>query len=162
MNTLTKATALTATLFVGAIFGFFYAYVCSAMWGLDVVDPRVAIPAMQGINNVVRNAAFFPAFFLTPVLLLAAGLLFRGQGDGGPAAWFVAAALAYFFGGLVLTAAVNVPMNNALGELSVPENLEEARAIWEAYSPRWQLYNLLRTVASGVALLLAAIGLLKA
>ena len=162
MQNLTQTTALIATLFTGAIFGFFYAYVCSAMWGLDVVDPRIAIPAMQGINDVVRNAVFFPAFFLTPVLLLVAGLLYRGQGASGPAAWFVAAALVYFLGGLALTAAVNVPMNNALGALSVPENLEDAQTIWDVYSPRWQLYNLLRTVASGVALLLAAIGLLKA
>ncbi len=159
---LTQTTAVIATLFAGAIFGFFYAYACSAMWGLDAVDPRVAISAMQGINNVVRNPAFFPAFFLTPAVLLAAGVLLRRQGVRDAATWFVAAAGVYFLGGLVLTAAINVPMNNALGELAVPDSLDDARAVWEAYSPRWQLYNFLRTVASGVALLFAAIGLLKA
>ena len=160
--TIANTTALAATLFVGAIFGFFYAYVCSAMWGLDAADPRVAIPAMQEINAAVSNPVFFPAFFLTPAVLFAAGLLYRAAGAGAPAAWFLAAAAVYVVGGLALTIAVNVPMNSNLAALSVPDTAEEARVIWEAYSPRWQLYNLIRTIASGVALLFAAIGLLKA
>ena len=62
-------TAWVGVLFAGAIFGFFYAWVCSTMWGLDEADPRVAIAAMQAMNASVRNAVFFPAFFLTPVVL---------------------------------------------------------------------------------------------
>lgn len=58
----------------GAIFGFFYAWVCSTMWGLDAIDPRVAIEAMKGMNASVRNAVFFPAFFLTPLVMAAAAL----------------------------------------------------------------------------------------
>ena len=61
-----RIAALTSLLFLGAIFGFFYAWVCSTMWGLDAADPRVAISAMQAMNASVRNAVFFPAFFLTP------------------------------------------------------------------------------------------------
>ena len=44
-----------------AIFGFFYAWVCSTMWGLDQTDPVVAITAMQAMNASVRNAVFAPA-----------------------------------------------------------------------------------------------------
>ena len=58
------------------------------MWGLDDADPRVAIAAMQAMNGSVRNAVFFPAFFLTPVVLgLAAALAWRERRRAlGPAA----------------------------------------------------------------------------
>ena len=38
---------LASVLFAGAIFGFFYAWVCSTMWGLDQANSSVAIQAMQ-------------------------------------------------------------------------------------------------------------------
>lgn len=56
-------------LMCAAIFGFFYAWVCSTMWGLDTADPRIAIAAMQAMNGSVRNAVFAPAFFGTPLVL---------------------------------------------------------------------------------------------
>jgi uncharacterized membrane protein len=70
-------TSLVALVLTGAIFGFFYAWVCSTMWGLDDADPRVAIAAMQAMNASVRNAVFFPAFFLTPVALCVAARVSR-------------------------------------------------------------------------------------
>lgn len=36
---------------------------------LDLTDPKTAIIAMQSMNTSVRNAMFFPAFFLTLVIL---------------------------------------------------------------------------------------------
>lgn len=38
--------SMLSLLLTGAIFGFFYAWVCSTMWGLDQIDPNVAIEAM--------------------------------------------------------------------------------------------------------------------
>ena len=158
---LTPATvsAWVGVLFAGAIFGFFFAWVCSTMWGLDEADPRVAIAAMQAMNDSVRNAVFFPAFFLTPLVLGVAGALAwreRRRTSGG---LLLAAALVYLGGGLILTMAVNVPMNETLAEARVPSDLDQARAIWTDYSSRWQLFNQLRTVASGACLALAGAAL---
>lgn len=148
--------ALLAVLFTGAIFGFFFAWVCSTMWGLDAAPPQVAIAAMQAMNASVRNAVFAPAFFGTPVVLLIAGV---ANWTIRPAAYaFLTAALVYLLGGLVLTMLVNVPMNEALAQVSVPDDPQQAAAIWADYSPRWQVWNQIRAVASGVALLLAAWG----
>ena len=52
-----------STVAVGLMAGFFYAYACSVMVGLDRVDDRTFIVTMQWINATVRNAAFAPAFF---------------------------------------------------------------------------------------------------
>ena len=150
--------ALVSILLSGAIFGFFYAWVCSTMWGLDAADPRVAIAAMQAMNASVRNAIFAPAFFGTGPFLLITALLFWRTGAARAALYFGAGGGLYLIAGAGLTMAINVPMNEALAIVEVPQDVEQARAIWAAYSPDWQVWNQIRTVASGATLLLAALG----
>lgn len=147
------ALAIASLLFTGAIFGFFYAWVCSTMWGLDATDPEIAIAAMQAMNASVRNVIFAPIFFGTPLVLLAAA---AGNWHIRPAAYaFLAGAVIYLLGGLILTMIVNVPMNETLARTAIPNDRKLAGLIWAEYSGRWQMWNQIRTVASGVALLLA-------
>lgn len=160
MKSLTLPVALIATLLSGAIFGFFYAWVCSTMWGLDEADPRTAIAAMQAMNASVRNFAFAPAFFGTPLALGLAALAIWRSAERGALA-FALAALVYGVLGMGLTMVVNVPMNEALALVAIPEDIDAAREIWLDYSPRWQVWNLTRTITSGAALLLALIGLVQ-
>ena len=161
MPTLAKSIALSSLIFAGAIFGFFYAWVCSTMWGLDTLDPRTAISAMNAMNGSVRNAVFAPAFFGTPVLLAVAAVALRLVNERRASIWFASAAAVSMVFGTLLTMAVNVPMNEALALVDIPNDRGAAQAIWDAYSPKWQFWNQARTVASGVALLLASIGLSK-
>lgn len=155
-----KSLALVSLLLTGAIFGFFYAWVCSTMWGLDVADPRVAVPAMQAMNASVRNAVFAPAFFGTPVVLFLTAFVAARQ-DRVVGGIFAMAGAVYLVGGLILTMAVNVPMNEALAMVELSGDVSEAAAVWADYSPRWQVFNIVRTIASGVALLLVGVGLIS-
>ena len=150
-----------ASLLLGAaIFGFFYAWVCSTMWGLDEADPRVAIRAMQAMNGSVRNQVFAPAFFGTPLVLALTGVACWLARCRGPAIALFAAAILYFSGGLLLTVNINVPMNEALARVVVPTDIEAAATIWREYSSRWQVWNVVRTVFSGIALFLCGWALL--
>lgn len=144
-----------------AIFGFFYAWVCSTMWGLDAADPRIAISAMQAMNASVRNAVFAPAFFGTPLVLAATAALLWARDHKTSAKLFAISGAVYLCFGLVLTMTVNVPMNESLARIAVPQDLEAARVIWQDYSKPWQVWNQSRTAASGLAFLLAVIGMLK-
>ncbi len=157
----TRILPLTSLLMTAAIFGFFYAWVCSTMWGLDAADPAVAIKAMQAMNASVRNAVFFPAFFLTPLVLAITAALLVRCGRRGAGIWFALAAGVYLAGGLGVTALVNVPMNEAFALVAVPDAAEAANQLWQAYSRRWQDWNQVRTVASGLSVLLTGVGLLK-
>lgn len=158
-NALTMLAATLSLLLGGAIFGFFYAWVCSTMWGLDAADPRAAIAAMQAMNASVRNIVFAPAFFGTPLVMGLTALLAWPSGFRAAALAFAAGALVYLFGGMVLTIVVNVPMNEALAGIDVPSDIEDARAIWLDYSPRWQVWNTVRTVFSGIALAMTGLGI---
>ena len=159
MSGFAKPFAFASVLFAGAIFGFFYAWVCSTMWGLDIIDPRAAIEAMNGMNATVRNGVFAPAFFGTPLVLLVTAALTRASGMTSASWAFAAAAALYLVGAFAVTVAVNVPMNRELLETAIPADVDAARTIWEGYSDRWQVFNILRTVVSAVVLGLAALGL---
>lgn len=153
------AAGLVAVVLSAAIFGFFYAWVCSTMWGLDAAPPQVAVQAMQAMNASVRNAVFAPAFFGTPLALALAAALCFAAGRGPAGALFTAAAALYLALAFVPTLAGNVPMNEALAAAGVPATEAQAAELWAAYSPKWQLLNQLRTAASGGVLILAALGL---
>ena len=79
--------SLHSLLLCGAIFGYFYAWICPTHWGLDQIDPNTAITAMQAMKAAVRNMVFAPVFFATPVVLLASARLAFGCGNRR-AAWF--------------------------------------------------------------------------
>ncbi|MEM5473452.1 anthrone oxygenase family protein [Hoeflea sp. AS60] len=157
----TRILPLASLLLGASIFGFFYAWVCSTMWGLDASDPAIAIQSMQAMNASVRNAVFFPAFFLTPVVLAITSVLLVRSGQGKAGLWFALSAGVYAVGGFGVTALVNVPMNEALALVDVADAGNGAPEIWQSYSERWQTWNQVRTVASGVAVLLTGYGLLK-
>lgn len=158
MRKLTTGMIFTALLLSAAIFGFFYAWACSTLWGLDDADPRVAIKAMQAMNASVRNLVFAPAFFGTPFALAAAAWLTFGEGQKRGAILFATAAALYACFGLGLTMTINVPMNEALAATPAPDDAAAAGEIWRAWSGRWQMWNAIRTIASGAAFLLAVAG----
>lgn len=154
-------SGVAATIFSGGIFGVFYAWISTTMWGLDAADPRVAIEAMQAMNANVRNAAFFGAYFLTPVVLLVAAGFARRERATRSAAYFAAASVVYFLGGLVFTRIWPVPLNEELAAVVVPESIEAAEQIWTDYSGTWQFWNITRTVFCGISLALASLGLIN-
>ncbi|MDO5498288.1 MAG: DUF1772 domain-containing protein [Propionibacteriaceae bacterium] len=151
--------AVAAVVFTGAIFGFFYAWVCSTMWGLDAADPRTAIAAMQAMNASVRNPVFGAAFFGTVPVCLLAGALALGAGQRRAGGLLGAAGLLYLVGGVVLTMTYNVQLNEALAAVVVPPDAAAARMVWADYSAGWQIGNIARTVVSGISLVLTALGL---
>ena len=153
--------AILSLLFSGAIFGFFYAWVCSTMWGLDAADPNIAIAAMQAMNASVRNAAFAPAFFGTPLILLLTALVSWRSGEGRAALLFGAGGLLYLLGALLLTVLVHSPMNDGLALVETPLEASRAQAVWQDYSAPWQSWNTVRAIVSCITLLLAGLAILN-
>jgi uncharacterized membrane protein len=159
MTLLLKISAFISTLLAAAIFGFFYAWVSSTMWGLDQIDSEVAIQAMQGMNASVRNVIFGLIFFGTaPALLLTAGIT-ASMKLKKLAVIFTCSGVIYLLGGAILTFMINVPMNEQLALVQLPLSPEEAQSIWQNYSKEWQFWNQTRTVFSGLAFLIAAYGI---
>ena len=151
--------ALVALVFTGAMFGFFFAWVCSTMWGLDRTDPEVAVSAMQAMNASVRNWVFAPTYFGTPALLIVTVLAALGVRERRAAFCFALAGVLYVLGAMLPTVTFNVPLNEALASVGTPLDAFQAREAWNDYSTPWQFWNTVRAVTCGIALALAGWGL---
>lgn len=161
MARLLVVLSMFSLLCVGGIFGFFYAWVCSTMWGLDAGDPKVAIAAMQSMNASVRNPVFFPIFFGTPVVLAVTARVALLENRKDSALLLALAAVTYVLGAFLPTALINVPMNEALALVEIPLDQDAAQRIWQDYSGRWQMWNMVRTCFSGLALMLTGLALIN-
>ena len=148
-----------STVVVGLMAGFFYAYACSVMVGLDRVDDRTFIVTMQWINATVRNAAFAPAFFGSLVLTTAAAVVavvFARSNRG----WIVAAAVLYAAAFLV-TLTLNVPLNSRLAAAGPADQISDLTAVRVAYEGPWVRWNLVRTGLTLGSLTALSIALLR-
>jgi uncharacterized membrane protein len=138
------AVLLTAsTLAVGLMAGFFYAYACSVMVGLDRVDDRTFIVTMQWINATVRNPAFAPAFFGALLLTIAAAVAAVVSGSS-TRAWVVAAAVLYA-AAFLITLTLNVPLNSQLAAAGPADQISNPDAVRSVFEASWVRWNLLRT-----------------
>ncbi len=137
--------------------GTFFIFSTTVMQSLAKLAPAEGIRAMQSINRVIINPWFLGPFMGTALLSLGIGILaFIGWETIG-SHWFLSAACLYMFGTFFYTVVQNVPLNDQL-EAVDPEQAEE---FWQSYLHRWTRYNHHRTIASILAVVLYAIGLMQ-
>lgn len=154
-------TAVVAATFLCALVtGLLLAFAIVVMPGLKTLDDGGFLRAFQVIDGVIQNNQ--PVFVLvwvgSVVLLIVAVVIGFGAVSGLERALLFAAATLYLLGVQLPTAAVNVPLNNRLQSLTV-ESLDDAgrRSAREAFEPRWNRWNVVRTLIAGVAVLLLLI-----
>ncbi|GAB3071152.1 anthrone oxygenase family protein [Pedococcus soli] len=149
-------TALASALLSGALFSF-SAFV---MRSLGRLDPPEGIRAMQRINEDAPRSLLMVPLMVSPVgSLVSAVAVLAGWGvEGSPVGESRALVLAGAILGVlafVVTAAANVPRNNALATLDAGD--PGAAGEWAAYRVSWTRWNHVRVVlALGSAVLLAA------
>jgi uncharacterized membrane protein len=152
-STARTLTLACATLTTGLIAGVFYAYAVSVNLGLAAQPDASYVATMQAINGRIQNPLFFLSFF-GAVLFLLAALAVHCRRPRLGRFWLVAMACAlYIGGGFLLTAFVNVPMNDQIAGVAAgasPGELARARA---AYEGPWDFWNGVRTVLSILAFL---------
>ncbi|WP_431914202.1 DUF1772 domain-containing protein [Nonomuraea jabiensis] len=151
MDVLAAVAVILALVLNGLMAGVYFAFSTSVMPGLDAVDKEQAAAVMRSINRKILNPAFLSTFTLAPVLALVAGILLFVAGPGSlPGILAVAGAVVAFAGSIMVTGAVNVPLNNAI---------DAGEADWADYVPRWTRFNTVRgwACALTVALLGAAL-----
>ena len=149
MNVLRAASLLGATLTMGLVTGTFALYAHTIMPGLKTTDDRTFVAAFQSLDRAIINPWFMiTAFIGALVLTLVAALTSLGR---DPLPW-VAAALALYLIAVVITIAVNVPLNDAIKAAGDPDRIKDVAAVRERFhEARWAAWNLVRTVTSAGA-----------
>jgi uncharacterized membrane protein len=146
--TMTRALpflTLLSVLGCGLISGVFFAFSSFVMPALARLPPMQGVAAMQSINIAVINRWFLGAFLGTAALclLLAVGSVITWSRPG--AALRLGGCLLYLVGAIVVTAAFNIPRNDALAAL--PADSLEAANLWPRYVAEWSAWNHVRAAA---------------
>jgi uncharacterized membrane protein len=136
------AALVAATITMGIITGVFHLYAYAIMPGLHRTDDRTFVGAFQSIDRSIINPLFMATFFGALVFTGLAALLVL---------WVVAALVLYLLV-VVLTIAVNVPLNDQLKAAGDPDQIADLRAVRDRFNEaRWVRWNMVRVLASTVA-----------
>jgi uncharacterized membrane protein len=142
---------LTAAAAVGSglIAGLFFVFSVAIMPALARVPGPAAIALMQAINVVIVRTPFLLVFLGTALVGVVLAVLV-------PDPLRILAAACYLIGGIGVTAAANVPLNNALDRVEATS--DEGARLWTEYLSRWTAWNHVRTVTCTAATLAFVLG----
>lgn len=147
MDTLRHLSPIAATLSVGMFAGVFFIYSNATMPGLRKADDRTFVRAFQLIDTAVINPLFLGLFFGGLVFTAVAVFLHRGSEYGAALPWLVTGGVLYLVV-IVLTIAINVPLNDAIKAAGDPDVIDVARVRAEFHEARWVISNHVRVVLS--------------
>jgi uncharacterized membrane protein len=145
------ATLLAATITTGLMAGVFALYAHAIMPGLRKTDDRTFVAAFQEIDKAVVKPWFMPFFIGALVFTGLAGALHRREEGRSVLVWVVAAFVLYL-AVVVITAAVNVPLNDDIKAAGDPDRIADLAAVRNAFhETRWVAWNIVRAIATTVA-----------
>jgi uncharacterized membrane protein len=137
---------VAATVATGLQAGTYYTWASGVMPGLARTDDRTFVAAMQQMNVAIVNPVFMLTFLGAP--LLAGAALATGSSTARP--WLIAG-LALAVSTVVITGALNVPLNNALEAAGSVDRIADLAAVRADFEDSWVRWNIARTVTSTVA-----------
>ncbi|WP_189218436.1 MULTISPECIES: anthrone oxygenase family protein [Streptomyces] len=141
----------------GLVAGVFCGFSTFVMKGLAALPPAQGMTAMRAVNVAALTPAFMTLFMGTTVLCAVLTVTtFVRWPDEGAVEVLLGSAL-HLFGSFGVTAAANVPRNEALARLE--PGTPEADAYWRTYVGEWTAWNHVRTVASAAAALFYVLAL---
>ncbi|MEI5103256.1 DUF1772 domain-containing protein [Streptomyces sp. PmtG] len=141
-----------AALTTGLMAGSFFIFACAVMPGLARASDRAYIEVMQHINEVIQNPVFFAGF--AGALLSTGFAAWRLRRT--PLRWWVLGALVAYAAAFVLTAAVNVPLNDDLDAAGDPARIADPGAVRAEFEDPWVSWNVVRAALCVLAFGLVA------
>lgn len=149
---------LLSALGSGLMAGTFFAFSSFVMRALTRLPPERGAAAMQSVNVAVFPSAFLSVFLGTAALCLGLGIIACLQWGRPGTGWLLAGCLLYLAGTFAVTAAGNVPLNEALAGAD-PDTPAGAEA-WARYVGPWTAWNHVRTAAALAATVAFVLALL--
>jgi uncharacterized membrane protein len=155
LNIAADAVLVAATVLTGLAAGVFALYTHTIMPGLKKTDDRTFVGAFQQLDRAIINPWFMVTFFGPLFLIGASAFMHLGAGERSSLPWLIAAFVLYLLA-VILTMAVNVPMNDALKAAGDPAHIDVAKARADFDESKWVRWNNVRTVTSSVAFVILA------
>ncbi|TDX03355.1 DUF1772 domain-containing protein [Kribbella sp. VKM Ac-2566] len=148
MNGLRVASLMAATMTTGLVAGVYGIYANAFMPGLAKTDDRTFVGAFTAVDRAIVNPLFLGLGFVGALLFtLLAGLLSLKE----RALPWIAVAFVLYLVSMILTMAVNVPLNDALKAAGDPATIDVAAARAAFDEAKWVAFNLARTLLALVS-----------
>jgi uncharacterized membrane protein len=145
-HALTSWLLVAATITAGLAAGLLYAFAVGVLPGLAGVSDAAFVSVMQSINRSIVNPWFLLTFLGAPLLVIAT-VVVRFVSTGPGPGWPLITATVLSLLSVLITAAINVPLNDAL-DAAGSVDIAAAR---QAFEGRWVTWNIVRTVVSTAA-----------
>ena len=150
----TVTTALSA--------GLFFAWVISIIPGTKRIPDQAYMETMQSINREILNPAFFIIFFGSMFLLFASTYFHYKVKIDSIFYLILGATLLYTIGTIGVTMFGNVPLNNMIEAMDLSTFTSgDYKAGRLAYEAKWNLLNLIRTIAGLGSFFLLLIAIMR-
>lgn len=142
-------TLVAATLTTGLMAGLFFTFSVAVMPGLAQNDDRTFVGAMQGMNRSIQNGWFFLGF-MGALLFTAAATFFHLRGGSSKALPWIIAGLVLYIVVLVITFALNIPLNNELEAAGGghPDGIADLAGVRKHFESSWVALNHVRTIVN--------------
>ena len=144
-STLRAITLIGATMTMGLSAGSFLIFAHTIMPGLARTDDRTFVGAFQHIDRAIINPWFMVTAFLGALVFTAAAAV---TSRGTPAMGWIIAALVLYLVAVVITMAVNVPLNDAIKAAGDPARVDVALVRQRFGESRWAAWNLVRVATT--------------
>ncbi len=137
---------LGATFTMGLAAGVFALYAHTIMPALKTTDDRTFVASFQALDRAIINPWFMVGGFVGALVLTALAALTQLRQDPLP---FILVALALYLVAVVVTVAVNVPLNDAIKAAGDPDRITDLATVRaQFHETRWAAFNLVRVVTS--------------
>lgn len=160
---------LTASAIVvnGLLAGLFFAFVCAVSPAYRRLGDEEFVHGFRAINRAILRPSFLTVFFAAPVAALAAPVAALAAGVAGTLSGVAVDGLAVLLlwvgaagslASFLITVTINVPLNQRL-DRAPADSTADQQAAREAFESAWNRWNLIRTLASAIAVLGFALAL---
>jgi uncharacterized membrane protein len=156
METLVVVLLAVAAVGAGLAAGVFYAFSGFVVQGLDLLPAPEAARAMRSVNVTAVRPPLMVELFGTALVAVVVAVVAVVDGATG-AWWAVAGAAVYLVAVVGVTAAANVPRNDALA--AAPAQDDALARAWAAFRPGWTAWNHVRTAGGAAAAALFVVAL---
>jgi uncharacterized membrane protein len=152
-----RASTVLATLLLGLMAGFFFAFWVDVAPAMTHLDADSYISTQQWINKVVRSIPFGITYFGSTFFALVPAFFAAANRRWALAATWAVLALAYFAGVFWFTRSINIPINEQMALWSPTS----PPADWSKLRDTWNVANAQRTLVGvlcfGAALVITAL-----
>lgn len=159
MTSLAGVATVAALLANGLLAGLFFAFTIAVVPALRRAGDRTYVTVMREVNIVILRPGFLAVFILAPGLSILVAVL-ELPDHGSRWALVVAAGAAAV--SAVLTATINVPLNQTLHHAQIGSGTDadtNATAARAAFDRPWARANALRCAANAVAVVALGVAL---